>query len=456
MDIETSYNQALDYLYSFVDYSLKHSSELAKADFNLDRMFALMESLGNPQNKYPIIHVAGTKGKGSTSALCAAGLQAAGYKVGLYTSPHLLDYTERIQINGVPILHEQLVELVEEVKAYVAKIEKLTTFEITTALAFLAFGKYGVDAAVFEVGLGGRLDATNIVTPKVSVITSLSYDHTAVLGNTLTLIAGEKAGIIKDGVPVVSSPQKDESLAVMERVAALKHSALTLIGRDVKFELIKASLEGQSLTVDSGRWTVSDGQMSKVEGRSVYGPWSTVKLQIPLLGNHQIENAATAYTALKLSGIPITDEQIQKGFSQVQWRARFEIARRDPPVIFDSAHNQDSFAKLSETLQTYFPDKMVYLIFGASEDKNIPGMFAELKSKIQKIIVTRADHPRALEVEKIQGLAEQAGVESEAVTPVKSALARALELSLKDGSIVLSAGSMFVTAEVMSAWKNIK
>ena len=140
----------------------------------------------------------------------------------MYTSPHLLDYTERIQINGEPISHEQLVELVEEIKPHVAKIEKLTTFEITTALAFMAFAKYGVNVAVFEVGLGGRLDATNIVTPKVSVITSLSYDHTAVLGNTLTLIAGEKAGIIKQGVPVVSSPQKDEALAVLERVAKLR------------------------------------------------------------------------------------------------------------------------------------------------------------------------------------------------------------------------------------------
>ena len=438
MDIEIAYNQSLDYLYSFVDYSLKHSSELAKADFNLDRMFALMQSLGNPQNKYPIIHVAGTKGKGSTSALCASSLKAAGYKVGLYTSPHLLEYTERIQINGESISHAQLIELVEEIKPYVAKIEMLTTFEITTALAFLAFGKYGVNAAVFEVGLGGRLDATNIVTPQVSVITSLSYDHTAVLGNTLTLIAGEKAGIIKNGVPVISSPQKEEALAVLERVAALKNSRFTLVGRDVKFELIESSLDGQ-------RFNFPTFQSSNLP-----------TFNIPLLGSHQVENAATAYAALKASGIPITDEQIQKGFSQVQWRARFEIARRDPPVIFDSAHNQDSFAKLSETLQTYFPDKMVYLIFGASEDKNIPGMFAEMKSRIKKIIITRADHPRALEVEKIQQLAEQAGAESETLTPVKSALARALKLSSKDGSIVLSAGSMFVTAEVMSAWKNIK
>ena len=436
MDIETKYNQALDYLYSFVDYSLKHSSELAKADFNLDRMFALMESLGNPQKKYPIIHVAGTKGKGSTSALCASALRAAGYKVGLYTSPHLLDYTERIQVNGAPISHEQLVALVDEIRSHVAKIEKLTTFEITTALAFMAFAKYGMDAAVFEVGLGGRLDATNIVTPNVSIITSLSYDHMAVLGNTLTLIAGEKAGIIKPGIPVVSSPQKDEAFQVLERVAKEKSAGLTLVGRDVTFELVESSLDGQKFNLQPSTFN--------------HHPLSFV---IPLLGAHQIENAATAYAALKISGIPITDEQIQKGFSQVQWRARFEVARREPPVIFDSAHNQDSFQKLGETLETYFPGKKVILIFGASEDKSILDMFTALKPKIQKIIVTRADHPRALEVERIQQLAGQAGAESEAVTPVKSALMRALELSSNDGSIVLSAGSMFVTAEVMSAWK---
>src|ERR1041384_280092 len=175
--IETQYNQAHAYLYSVIDYSLKHSSELAKAEFNLDRIFALLEELDNPHKKYPIIHVAGTKGKGSVSALCASALQAAGYKTGLYTSPHLLDYTERIRINGEPISHEQMIELVEEVKPAVARIPKLTTFEITTAIGFLAFAKNDVNAAVVEVGLGGRLDATNVVMPKVSVITSISYDR---------------------------------------------------------------------------------------------------------------------------------------------------------------------------------------------------------------------------------------------------------------------------------------
>ena len=438
MDIETAYNKALDYLYSFVDYSLKHSSELAKAEFNLDRMFALMEELGDPQNTYPIIHVAGTKGKGSVSALCASALQAGGYTVGLYTSPHLLDYCERIQVNGEPIPHELMVELVEEIKPAVARVPFLTTFEITTALGFLAFARQGCNAAVIEVGLGGRLDATNIITPKVSVITSLSYDHMAVLGDTLAKIAGEKAGIIKQGVPVVSSPQKDEALEVLERVAKMRGCDFTLVGKDIRFGRLGSSLDSQTLHLSSAKTP------------------SKLVVTIPLLGEHQIENAATAYTALKASGIEIPDESIQKGFSQVKWRARFEVARRDPPVIFDSAHNQDSFIKLRQTLDEYFPGQQAYLIFGASEDKNIPGMFAEMKPKIKKLIVTRADHPRALEAEKIIELADQAGVESEAVSPVEAALARALELSKNDGSIVLSAGSMFVTAEVMQAWRNIK
>lgn len=438
MDIEIEYNKALDYLYSFVDYSLKHSSELAKAEFNLDRMVALMDELGNPQNTYPIIHVAGTKGKGSVSALCASALQASGYKVGLYTSPHLLDYCERIRVNGESISHEFMIELVEEIKPAVTSVPFLTTFEITTALGFLAFARQGCNAGVIEVGLGGRLDATNIVTPKVSVITSLSYDHTAVLGDTLAKIAGEKAGIIKDSIPVVSSPQQPEALEVLERVVREKECEFTLVGKEIKFEKIKSSLDGQSIRIlDTLRH-------------------STLDLELPLLGAHQIENAAVAYTALNASEIKLSDESIQKGFSKVKWRARFEIARHDPPVIFDSAHNTDSFIKLRQTLDEYFPDKQVYLIFGASEDKNIPEMFAVMKSRIKRLIATCADHPRALEVERILELAKQAGVESEAVCPVETASERALELSSKDGSIVLSAGSMFVTAEVMQAWNKTK
>jgi dihydrofolate synthase/folylpolyglutamate synthase len=350
----------------------------------------------------------------------------------------LLDYCERIQVNGEPISHEFLIEMVEQIKPAVAKTPKLTTFEITTALGFLAFAKQGCNAAVIEVGLGGRLDATNIVTPKVSVITSLSYDHTAVLGDTLTKIAGEKAGIIKDGVPVVSSPQKDEALEVLNRVVKQKESKFILVGKDVTFEKVSSSLDGQNIRIENNLQS------------------STLDLQLPLLGEHQIENAAVAYAALKASGIELSDKAIQKGFSQVQWRARFEIARREPPVIFDSAHNTDSFSKLRQTLDEYYPDKKILLIFGASEDKNIPDMFAVMKTKIQTLIITRADHPRALEVERIVELAKQAEVPYEAVSPVEAAFGRALELSKNDGSIVLSAGSMFVTAEVMKEWNKLK
>ncbi len=460
-NIETAYNSALDYLYSFVDYSLKHSSELAKADFNLDRMHALMVELGYPEAKYPIIHVAGTKGKGSVSALCASALKASGYKVGLYTSPHLLDYCERIRIDGKPISHEQLIELVEQVKPAVARIPKLTTFEITTAIGFLCFAQQNVDAAVIEVGLGGRLDATNVVTPKVSVITSLSYDHMAVLGDTLAKIAGEKAGIIKPGVPVVSAPQKDEALEVLRRVATNNNSSFTLIGRDVKFKPISHTLDGQTLEVLALSGTKrsrsaadNNPSTSLPVGRSAQG--DRLNLTIPLLGIHQVENAAIAYAALKASGIKISDAAIQKGFAEVDWPARFEVARRDPPVIFDSAHNQDSFARLRQALDDYFPGRQVYLIFGASEDKNVPGMFEEIRSKVKGMFVTKADHPRALEPEKIVELARQAEVPNVAVASVADAFSRALELSEKDGSIVLSAGSMFVTAEVMAAWKKLQ
>jgi dihydrofolate synthase/folylpolyglutamate synthase len=327
---------------------------------------------------------------------------------------------------------------VEEIKPAVARLPFITTFELTTALGFLYFAQRGVDAAVIEVGLGGRLDATNIVTPRVSVITSLSYDHMAVLGNTLTQIACEKAGIIKEGVPVVSSPQKDEALTVIQKVAAERNAPLTLVGREVTFEAGEHSLDGQSLTIVNHK-------------SEIVNP---VILRIPLLGAHQVVNAATAYVALKVSGLNVPDAVIQKGFAEVKWPARFEVLRREPPVILDSAHNVDSAQKLRQALDDYFPTRPVILIFGASEDKNVLGMFAEWKPRLNCILATKADHPRALEPEQLLELAQQAGVPAEVVSPVESALSRALELSAKDGNIVLSAGSMFVVSEVRTAWQN--
>ena len=446
MDTELAYNQALDYLYSFVDYSLKKSTELAKADFNLDRMRALMVLLGSPEKKYPCLHVAGTKGKGSTCALMASALTAAGYRTGLYTSPHLQDYVERIQIDGRPVSHVQLVELVELVKPHVAVIPQLTTFEITTALGFLHFAQQNVEAAVIEVGLGGRLDATNVIMPRVSVITSLSYDHMAVLGNTLTLIASEKAGIIKLGIPVVSSPQKDEAQVVLERVANECNAPLTLVGRDVLFAAGEHSLDGQTLSIS--KWQKVEGRKQESENGQ-----ESVILRLPLLGQHQVVNAATAYAALNASGLKVKDEAICKGFGGVSWPCRFEIVRREPPVILDSAHNQDSFEKLAKTLAEYFPDRSVLLIFGSSEDKDVTGMLAALKGRLKLVLGTKAVHPRAIEPENIVEMANKLGVQAEAAACVDEALTRALDLAEGGEEIVLSAGSMFVTAEVKTAWE---
>ncbi len=434
MDIEIKYNLALDYLYSFVDYSLKHASELAKADFNLDRMRALMVELGKPQDGYPIIHVAGTKGKGSVSALCASALSAAGYKTGLYTSPHLQDYTERIQVNGQPISHADLSALVDEIKPAVAKVPYLTTFEITTALGFLYFARQGCDVAVIEVGLGGRLDATNIVTPRVSVITSLSLDHTLVLGDTLSQIAGEKAGIIKDGVAVISSPQKEEALEVLVNIAKERGCDFTLVGRDVGFKNLSQSMDSQSLQV----WT---NNMQ-----------AGLTLTIPLLGKHQALNAAVAYTALQASRLNVPDEAIQLGFESVEWPSRFDIVRRQPPVVIDVAHNRESALRLRQTLEEIFPDFPVILLFCALEDKDIAGILAELSSRVEKVIATQADHPRSPTAGWIAEQVRKAGLIVETVTPASAALDRALELA-GGSKLVLTAGSVAFAGEVSIAWQ---
>jgi len=468
MDTETAYNLALDYLYSFVDYSLKHASELAKADFNLDRMYALMDSLGNPQNNYPIIHVAGTKGKGSVSALCASALSAAGYKTGLYTSPHLQDYAERIQVNSQPVPHGDLAELVEEIKPAVARVPYLTTFEITTALGFLYFARQNCNAAVIEVGLGGRLDATNIVTPRVSVITSLSLDHTLVLGDTLAKIAGEKAGIIKPGVPVVSSSQKDEALDVLAKIAGERGCDFTLVGRDVKFEPLSHSLDGQTLQIRLPALLSGDRAIARSQSKhhpSLYGDDATMDvagapssaqgsliLEIPLLGEHQVENAAVAYAALKTSGLTVPNKAIQEGFAKIKWPSRFDVIRRNPPVVIDVAHNRESALRLRQTLDTFFPDIPVILLFCTLEDKDIAGMLAELSPRLERVVATRADHPRAPSAEWIAEQVRKADIPVEAVTPVAAALERALELA-GDKKLLLTAGSVAFAGEVSGAWQ---
>jgi dihydrofolate synthase/folylpolyglutamate synthase len=445
MNEETAYQQALDYLYSFIDYSLTRQFRYAPEKFDLSRMGALLAGLGDPQKQYRILHVAGTKGKGSVAAMTASALKAAGYKTGFYSSPHLVDYTERIQIDGQNIPHGELAVLVEEIKPVVAKIPALTTFELTTAVAFLYFARQQVEVAAVEVGLGGRLDATNVVEPLVSVITSISYDHTAVLGNTLTQIATEKAGIIKPGKPVIVAPQKEEARLAIAKIAAERGAPLTQVGRDYLYAAWSHSLDGQTLLV----WPAAEqslvDEFIETGGRA---DWEPVRLSIPLLGFHQVQNAATAYAALQIArgqGLAISEEAIAQGFAATQWPGRFEVMRRNPPVIVDSAHNRDSALKLRLALDDYLPGLPVILVFGASEDKDVAGMFAELLPRVKRVIATQSIHPRAMEAEKLVDLAHQAGVPAQVVLPLEDALIRALELA-DDEAVVLVAGSLFVAA----------
>jgi dihydrofolate synthase/folylpolyglutamate synthase len=364
----------------------------------------------------------------------------------------LEDYTERIQINGQPIPQQSLIDLVDELRPFLDAGTELTTFEITTALAMLYFARQSVTAAVFEVGLGGRLDATNVVIPRVAVITSLSYDHTAFLGNTLAEIAGEKGGIIKAGVPVVLAPQKEEARLVIERICQERASPLLEVGRDLRFAPRDHSLAGQTLMV----WQPEDqerlDQYLNQEAGSEF--WSPVMLNIPLLGYHQVENAATAYTALqafKKSGLGVPDDAIVQGFASVQWPGRFELLQEQPPVLVDSAHNRDSALKLRLALDDYFPGVPVVLIFGASEDKDIEGMFAELMPRVRQVIATQSYHPRALAPQPILELAQRYGRPASLVAEIDDALTEAIKQA-EGSAMVLATGSLFVAAGVRESW----
>lgn len=452
MDIETAYQQALDYLYSFVDYSLTRAFRYSPEKFDLTRMQKLLDRLGNPHKQYKVIHLAGTKGKGSTASLITNALAAAGYKVGFYTSPHLIEFNERIQVNGRLIPKQSLIDLVETLKPHVEYIKQITTFELTTAVAFLYFLEQKVDVAVVEVGLGGRLDATNLVDPLVSVITSISYDHMAVLGNTLSSIATEKAGIIKEGRPVVVSPQKTETLRVIQRVAREKNAPLTLVGNDYLFGPGQHSLDMQTLYV----WRSEEQAiMDQYLDGNTTSDWKPVMLDIPLLGFHQVENAATAYAALKVAnehGLFITDEEIKQGFSTVFWPCRFEVMSRDPLLIVDSAHNSDSALRLRLAIEDYLPGKPVILLFGASEDKDVKGMFAELLPRIWLLMATESTHPRALQAKSLVDMAHRFGCAAKAVVPVEAALQEALVLAKQENAAVVVAGSLFVAAAVRETW----
>jgi dihydrofolate synthase/folylpolyglutamate synthase len=385
--------------------------------------------------------------------MCASILKAQGYRTGLYTSPHMVNFTERIRINGEEIGHEDLVALVDELRIASESVPKITTFELTTALAFLYFSRQKVDYAVFEVGLGGRLDATNIVDPIVSVITSISYDHTKILGDTLSEIAGEKGGIIKPERPVVVAPQKEEARLKLEQIAAERNAPLLQVGRDYLFAADSHSLSGQTFLV----WTPEEqalvDEFIESGGRDI---WSPLRFHIPLLGFHQVENAATAFAALKTAekyGLKLDQKAYEEGFARVEWPGRLEVLQRTPPVVVDSAHNRYSALRLRQAMDDYFPGLPIVLVYGASEDKDVSGMFQELLPRVRQVITTQSVHPRAYDAGELVDMVHRSGRAAKAIVPVEDALTEALR-EAGDEAVVLIAGSVFIAAaarEVLSA-----
>jgi dihydrofolate synthase/folylpolyglutamate synthase len=433
-----TYKEALDYIYSFTDYEKKSTYRYAPEHFDLGRMERLMALLDHPQHRFKAIHIAGTKGKGSTAAMIASILRAAGYKTGLYTSPHLHTFRERIQLDGQLISKEAVADLIERLQPLVSQVEDLTTFEIMTALAFLYFAEERADLAVLEVGMGGRLDATNIVIPLVAVITSLSYDHTLYLGSTLPLIAREKAGIIKDNAVVISAPQPPEAMAVIEEICQEKGALLFRAGEQWTGQEKEANLEGQSFTV----------HLNNPREPHTHRYW------IPLLGEHQLTNATTAIAVADLLpelGVPLSEEAIAQGLRQVRWPGRLEVLSRAPFLVVDGAHNADSAHKLAAALSKYFQYEHLILIFGSSLDKDIDGMLRELLPFVHRVIVTQTQHPRAAEVQSLREALLAQGCEPLSICNVAEALECALRLAQKR-DLVCATGSLFVVAEVREAW----
>ncbi|MDO8688056.1 MAG: folylpolyglutamate synthase/dihydrofolate synthase family protein [Dehalococcoidales bacterium] len=429
MDIQ----QALDYIYSFVDYEREPRPRDA-VHYDLRRMDELLARLGNPQRHARTVHIAGTKGKGSVAAMIASALTASGYTTGLYTSPHLHIFNERIRVDDKLISDQELVTLVEQLKPEVEAVNKkatygrLTTFELITALGFAYFKMKGADFQVIEVGLGGRLDATNIVQPDVCAITSISLDHTEVLGNTLTAIATEKAGIIKPGSVVVVSPQVDEVAKVIEETCRVCGAKLVRVGRDVTW---------QSLGFDASQ------QSLKVQGRL-----GSYELSIPLLGQYQLENAVTAVATLEVlaeKGFHVSRQNIADGLAQVRWPGRLQILSLHPLVVVDGAHNPYSAGKLRQALEQYLDFDKAILIFGVSSDKDIAGIISELVPLFARVIVTHSVHPRAMATAPIVAEFQRYGVSAQAAEDIATALPLALSLA-GEKDLICVTGSLFVVA----------
>lgn len=418
--------------------AIKYITEVGNfgSNYGLERTYKLLEFLDNPHGKLKIIHVAGTNGKGSTTAMITSMLKEAGYKVGMYTSPFLEEFEERIQINGNNIPKEKLAQLMTKIKYAVDKVieegyNHPTEFEIITALMFLYFATEEVDFAVVEVGLGGRLDSTNVITPILSVITSISFDHTNLLGNTLEEIAAEKAGIIKSCIPTVIYPQEDMAERVISSKCQELDSKLYKINKE-DAKLINIIKEDKIY------------QQVKVKLDDEYD------VKLPLLGEHQILNLAVALKALEVikdKAPKLNRESIVKSLATVRWNGRLEIMSNSPYVVIDGAHNIQGITQLDKNIKKYFEYKDMYLILGILADKDVEHMVKVITPKAKKVFTVTPNSMRAETAEELLEEVKKYNESCEAYNDYKNAFEDALKLCKKDDLLLIS-GSLYMIGEM--------
>ncbi len=397
--IET-YAAAIEFLYGRINYERVQVEAYSTTDFKLERMRVLLSLIGSPHERLPAVHVAGTKGKGSTCAMIASVLTAAGHRTGLYISPHISAFEERMTVDGVRPSQDEIVALVNRLLPVIAQMDGLpgqmqpTYFELATAMAWLHFEDRHADFAVLEVGLGGRLDSTNVCRPLVTVITNVSRDHTHILGSTVRQIAWEKAGIIKPGVPVVSGVSHPDAIGIVEQICRERDARLQLLGREIH---LTARHRHAAASMDEERAT-------SIDVRTMHSEWRGIP--VLLRGAHQATNAALCLAAideLRLCGVSISEAAVRAGMNQTHWPGRVEVVSRRPTVVIDAAHNWESARALVATLREEFRARRRLLIFAATRDKDVAGLLRLLLPEFDTIIFTRyADNPRSVPVRELQ------------------------------------------------------
>ncbi len=436
-----NYRQAIDYLLSFADF--ERSGRFQDRP-DLQPVLSLLHRLGDPHQGRRTVHIAGSKGKGSVAALLESILRAAGASTGLFTSPHLHSYAERIRIDGEPIAEDEWARLTQVLRDAVqaetsAPGRRPVAFDLLTALAFLAFRERGVGCQVLEVGLGGRVDSTNVLEAKdVCAVTAIGLEHTEVLGDTVEEIAAEKAGIIVPGATVVIAPQHHPAaLEVIRRVADDAGCPTVHVAEAYSWRRGSHDLGGQAFRLD--------------------GPRGALQLRIPLLGEHQLENAATAVACadvLAQRGLAIPDEAIEKGLASVSWPGRMEILSRKPLIVADGAHSRDSARRLRESLTDYLCCRSAFLIVGMSAGKDVTGVAQELAPIARGVIAVRSAHPRAMPPQQVAAAFVDAGVEAETGDKVAETLDKPLAAA-EDEEVICLTGSLFVAAEARAHLRGI-